>query len=375
MTRQKLISLFSAMAVLIFLLTLTSSVFAVEPTTFPTNRTAPKIKKTVPTPAPPVLVAPTKTKAPAHKPAVSAGTRKPAPPKVSVKQPKPSTPKVSVKKPNRSAPKALTAPASLPPSIVRRGLPDAHIPRDLGKAVNIQRDLGKTNSISGRMPAGHNTPAAGFGSTGGAAGLAKGVGQRDGVGSVKDEFSHLTGPRFVQGDGSHIQGQETGEQQNQKQPDEMTFTEEESKADYDAWKKTYDAVLEDPSETAAGDPTWATVAERKKADELAVLLMEDPKSERMVDEGPTDGTPDIRHINSDKMKGIFAGSPGIRFAPGEESAGGGPVDPGRLSEIQSSQTQIHTFEGGVPESSNFEDLSKKVQDAIKSGGQGNPIIE
>jgi hypothetical protein len=390
MNRQRLISLFNAMLVLIFLLTLSSSVFAVEPTTFPTNRTAPKIKTTVPTPAPPVLVAPTKTKAPAHKPAVSAGTPKPTPPKVSVKQPKPSTPKVSVIKPKLSAPRPATAPASLPPSIGRSGLPPAHIPRNLGKAVNIQRDLGKTNSISGRMPAGHNTPATGFGSTGGAADLAKGFSQRDGVGSVEDNFPHLFEPTLRTGKGAHIQGQDSDESPEGLMSKGDTNALTTAILGGDPTKGSVDSVINDIlgiekpttlSESDADaiantilDNTGTESTSESKKNAVVTAITGEKQQERTADDGSGAGGPG-GPVDPDRVKSIFAGSPGIRFAPGEDPAGEGPVDPGRLGEIQSSQTQIHTFDGGVPKSINVEDFSEIIQDAVKSGGQGNPIIE
>jgi hypothetical protein len=371
MNWQRLISFFCAMAVLSFSANglAKSNDLSIKPT-IPSS----KVKITAPSPAPPVLVAPTKTKTPTHKPAVSAGTPKPAVPKVSVKQPKPSTPKVSVIKPNLSAPKTLTAPASLPPSIGRMGLPPAHIPKDLGKAVNIRRDLGKTNSISGRMPAGHISPAAGFGSTGGAAGLAKGVGQRDGVGSVKDEFSDLMGPTLRTGAGAHRQGDTwdlvigntTYTNVPEKVAQDMMGAADaarEGGPDEEAEihgliASTYSEYIEPTTKNKDGK-------EVKKKD----LEVQETSSERTVDEGPTDGTPDIRHINPDTIKGIFAGSPGIRLAPGEESAGeGGDINPGQLGEILSNQTQILTFEGGVPKSISFEDLSEQAQKRIKDGG-------
>jgi hypothetical protein len=370
MNWQRLISFFCAMAVLSFSANglAKSNDLSLKPT-IPSS----KVKITAPTPAPPVLVAPTKTKTPVSQPAVSTGTPKPVPPKVSVKQPKPSTPKVSVKTPRLSAPKSNTAPASLP-STVRSGLPQAHIPKDLGQTVHIRRDLGKTNSISGRMPAGHNTPVAGSGAIGGGAGYAKGLDQRTGVDSAMYDRSDLTRPILRTGSGAHRQGDEkedvhTGKYIYKDAPKSVV----KDIIKMDKAGKSEDEIafqhMEYLDTTTTKNKDGKDVTTYKKPD------IQETSSERTVDEGPSDSTPDIRHINPDRVKGIFAGSPGIRFAPGEEGGEGGDFNPGLLGEISSNQTQIHFVEGAVPESTNFEDLSKQIQDAIKKGGPGDHIIE
>ena len=389
MNRQRIISFCCALAVLSFSANglAKSNDLSIKPT-IPSS----KVKITAPTPAPPVLVAPTKTKAPVSQPAVSTRTPKPTPPKVSVKQPKPSTPKVSVKKPRLSAPKAITAPASLPPSTRRSGLPQAHITKDLGQGVNIRRDLGQTNSIGRKLPGAHSTDAAG---------LAKGLGgQRTGAGSAMYDRSDSTAPRIVQGSGEHIQGQDKGEtwglslggyNYSNVPEDEAAAmiaasesakgkSAEDQKEIYDDIALTYLEFLDpdsgpDSDGGTAGDDDdkdpnpWnagTVFGDDDDSDDPPLDLFGEVE-ERTADSGPGDdssGGP----INPDKIKGIFAGSSGIRFAPGEESEGGGPVNPGQIGEILSNQTQIHTFEGGVPESSNFEDLSKQVQKVIEDGG-------
>jgi len=360
MNRQRIISFCGTMIIVFFS---TNGLTKSNNLTISPTITNGKIKVTAPSPALPVLVTPTQTKTPA----ATDGTSKPSTPAVSGKQPKLSPPRVSGTKPNLSAPKTVTMPPSLPPSIGRRGLPDAHIPEDFGKAVNIHKDLGKTNSIDGRLPTGHNTPAAGFGVTGGAAGFAKGFNQRDGIGSVEDEFSDLMKPTLKTGSGAQRQGDETEDIVYGKYTFEGVPSSEiknfnaalENNISDDNVALLYEEYLtkiDDDSHTGEKDTQPSQPARQK------------PQSERTADEGPTDAAPDGRYINPNRIKTIFAGSPGIRFVPGEEKGEEGNINPSQLGEIQSNKTQIHTIEGMIPKSSNFEDLSEQAQATIKDKG-------
>lgn len=88
---------------------------------------------------------------------------------------------------------------------------------------------------------------------------------------------------------------------------------------------------------------------------------------RMVDDGPEDKN-SKGPVDSNRIKKDLSGNQGVRFAPGEKPADGKPVNSGSIDDIESQQTQIHTFDGGVQDSNNFQDLNKRVQQSVKDGG-------
>ena len=338
-----------------------SNDFSPKPTV-PSNKT----KITAPSSPPPVSVSPTKKKPSASQPAVSTKTPKPSAPKASVKKPKSSKAKpASVK--FKPAPPSRT----LPPSIGRKGLPPVQIPADLGRATHIPgsavRDMSRTN-VGGQMPAGHKTAVGGFGSRSGAAGLSQGVSLSTGVESAQETFSDKLGATFVTGAGAQRQGQESGEQQ-QQEIEEMTFTEEESKADYDAWMDELEKEWYDQSPGNAEDARADHEADAKdEAEDTGTQPPGETTSERTVDGDPGDGSHTGKGVNQNKVKAIFSGGSGIQFAPGEEPTGGGPINVDRLKAIQSGQTQVHTVDGIDVDSGIFEDLGAQAQKTIQEGG-------
>jgi hypothetical protein len=372
MNRQKFISFCSALTVLFFSANglAKSNDFSVKPTV-PSS----KIKKTVPPSAPTPVPAPVSVQPSKPTKAVPASVGSTPAPKPTVPV---ATPKLTVPKPGVVNVKPTTIPASLPSSVGRTGLPQARVPADFGKSVQIPGSLGggvgQTNSIGGLLPAGHTTPVAGFGKTSGAAAFGKGIGQQDGVGSIRDKFSD---PVIKIGAGAQRQGQE--EETGSVVYGKYTFDDvpasdvEDIRAGIgngfsdDDIALLYGEYLTEIDEgTSSGDShTGDTATQPSPSGKQGAQGDE----ERIVDEGPSDTTPDGRHIDPDRMKSMFSGSPGIRFAPGEgEDGGDGPVDPGRIGEIQSQKNQVHTFEGAVPDSLNFGDLGKQAQETIKAGG-------
>jgi len=225
-------------------------------------------------------------------------------------------------------------------------------------------------NIGSKLPDGHTSQPGGFSSRSPAAGLATGVSGRGGIGSVKDG---LDNPVIKTGSGAQMQGQDSGEQTNQK-PNEITFTKEEGEADYHI-SRANEAAEDAQFQIDFTAPEVEGEGEIDESDHTGTKSQPppgffDPSSERTVEGDPGDGNKKGNYANTDKVKDIFGG---VRFAPDEEPTTGGTIDPELLQSIQSSKTQVNFVDGVDLNSNNFEDLSEQAQQAVKNRGQGNPV--
>ncbi len=263
-----------------------------------------------------------------------------------------------------SVQKQKTTPAVLSRKVGQQNSLAPEVPANLGQSKQLPgtagKDIGKRNNLGGRLPEGHGVPASGFGKRGGASGLAKGIGDQGGIGSVEEEFADQIGPVVKTGAGAQRQEQD-----------------EEGNNSISLGKHEFNNVSDEDFKVMKD----AIVNETHTEDELALLYPEylrsdrnkdgkKIKEEKVADGGPVDGEED-GPVDPDKIKGGAARGPAgdtIRGVPGEEAnEEGGTVDYRHLGEILSGQTQVHTFDGGVPASNNFEDLSKESQRRVKEG--------
>ncbi len=253
------------------------------------------------------------------------------------------------------------APTALPRTIGPAKFKPVHVPSTIGRSLQsiggAGRALEQQNNLGRRLPAGHGVPAAGFDKRSGADAFAKEIGTQGSIGKASDTFSDELQPRLAIGRGATSQ--------NDDVPDD---TGDPAYDHFDA----YDPKPSSDEITFEEEDMWPWVLleeEADSSDHAGDTESKPSKEEVKTVDGGLDGSPDGRHIAPDRVKSIFAGSPGIRFAPGEEGGTGeGPVDPGRLGAIQGSHIQVHTFEDGVPRSVDFNNLSRLAQENIENGG-------
>ena len=150
-------------------------------------------------------------------------------------------------------------PATIPQSTAprRSSVGAAQASPNLGRSVqstgSAGKDMGRQNNLSGKLPEGHTVPGAGIGKRGGTAGYAKGLNNRQGFGTVKEEFADPMGPVIKTGPGAKMQSQDPGEddtgempeQGNQAGHEEDFSTDPQAYKDQVDWHETFEAVKED----------------------------------------------------------------------------------------------------------------------------------
>lgn len=220
----------------------------------------------------------------------------------------------------------------------------------------------------------------------------KGMGGRQSIGTVREEFSSEMGRVIPIGSGEQRQGNDVIDDpgswvdmdhspddpySSQPSDTEITFTKEEGEADYHI-SRAIDAAEDAPAtakhEEEVGEEKDTTEAGYTLTAEEVELLNQE--SERVADDGPTDGNINSNNINREKVITIFEKvGGGFDFAPNEGQNTGGMVDPELLQTIRSNQTQVKTVDGVDLNSNNIEDLSRRAQEAAKNQGQGNPVSD
>lgn len=279
-------------------------------------------------------------------------------------------------------------PPTLPQAVVPRakGIGSVQPPPNLGRSVNALgsagKDIGQKNNLGGKLPEGHTAPGAGFGKRGGAAGLAKGVNTRQGIGTASEELAEQMGPVIKTGAGAHVQGMPTGEEDAQESSggmkqgpqvhDEMDFSVDvPALLDQALWMKIYD-------EETIPYMGYLYPDEEKKVTEDTDFISElldwnDPIEERTVEGDPGDESGNEQAIDPERIKAITSQGPGVRYPEGEEPGQGG-VYPGNLRDIAGSKVQVKTIDGLDTSSATFEDISEQTKKIIEQEGH-SPVDE
>lgn len=207
---------------------------------------------------------------------------------------------------------------------------------------NAVRDKG--NNQRKNFPDGTTSPNSSFGSRNESMYTTDiGNKKQNNIGSTKNTFSKHMQPRLATGSGTQRQNSD---------PDDKDGKHESS---------------EEPSNgnnSSKGDQHNGSKKEGKQITPSQTRVIVTP---RTVDE--PDGDNSKGDVAPNKMKRVFSGRPGVRYAPGEKTNKEGTINTNQLGEIHSNKTQIRTLEGAVPYSNNFENLNKRIQQTIKKGGE------
>lgn len=416
MRTQRIDNILSLTPVAILALVFASSVMAAGQTTAPTKISTPSektLKTTAPTPVSQVKpITPNQVvpKAPTSKaftatPPVRKLPANPArtAPKTISSKPKPKNKiKVPSRKPAVStavpkSPVSKPSAADLRPGIKTFSVAPPVLGRKSATPVNIapgldrsKQDLGSAGVDMDRRKdlgvPGHSMPGGGIGSRSGASDYTKGIGQRDGVGSVKDEFSDQMGPTIKIGAGAQKQGQETDDDKSKNtmtREQVILLMVDQNEAGEDVIKSERgEFVFGDVNDLADQDLEYMTGVDINGdgqaccRDKNGKIVPPPTKEERTADGGPGENDPDgIVDPGRIKSRGsVITGGPQV--VPGEE-AGEGGISPGDFHDLGPSQ--VHTFDDGSPSSNKFEDLNKQLQKTIIQNGpaikEENPVLD
>jgi hypothetical protein len=272
------------------------------------------------------------------------------------------------------------------------------VPADIGKGRrslgSSGKDLDRQNDIGGRLPAGIQNADNGFGTSGGVAGYAVGIGKtEETIGRPEEEFADQMKPTLVTGQGAQREEEDPDEALKRINDEIMAVN---VSVELEMAARRADAMAKQMAKRAnnaggdggddsrnanngSGEHTNNQDDKDDDNDHNGDKKNGDGGREIAGDagDGSANGT-DARWINQDRVKDSLAHAPGgagtTDYAPGEEggTAGESGIGPGNFKDMDPSQ--VHTFDGADAISHNFEDLNQKTQSVIKDGGPATAEI-